>query len=298
MTISLFDTEKKLSFKTKPIFKYVYFLPNHDLKWTKNTFRKLKVKNDPDFRLLVVGYYYGTIAKNLFPKTAVTVIDADPLAILANAYAVWLKCRFRKHSDISKLLFLDFYRLNQIINEAEVFLPTERYEWSLNLFKEFIIESFKNRNKIQDRLINYLFNQIFRTRAGDNRITLMRAPKGFCADILRLRLKGIAPDSVIVDDLTHIKTQQNFDAIMTNNSIDFTKKKKYFFKKIRVLVKNNGLVEISSYDARTIRWLSHLSRNKNVFLGNGIFWQTSTNGSMRYVKKLIRMGQTTHILKP
>jgi len=301
MAINLFDIEKNLSFKTKPVFKYVYVLPNHDIQWVKSVFRKLKIKNDPKFRLLVVGYCYGIIAKKFFPRAIITTIDADPLAILSNAYVVWLKYRFKKVNDISKMLFLDFYRLNRPIsvNEFEILLSIKRYQQSINLFKKFIIENFKNKNKIQDGLIKHLFNQIFRINIyNGNRVILKLAPKGFCADILKLRLGKIVPNSVIIDDLARLQIQRNFDAIMSNNSIDFTKNKKYFLKKIKGLIKKNGLIEISSYNAKTIRWLRYVSRNKNVFLGNGIFCETLTDNSMRYVQKPIRMGRITHILKP
>ncbi|MDD3434573.1 MAG: hypothetical protein PHD96_01460 [Candidatus Pacebacteria bacterium] len=293
------DLKNKLNVKNVPIFKYVYFLPNHDLQWIKNVLSKLCVKNVSTYNLLVVGYYYGTIVKTMFPNINVTVIDADPLAILSNAFAVWLNSDLRmKFKNISRVLFLDFYRLNHKYRLPKAKLSYDRYNQSLTLFQKFINKRIIGGKRLNKCSITHLFNTIYRIEFDDKNIFINRVPKGFCNDIIQYPLeKKLLPDKVIIGNLIKIKTNERYNAIITTNSIDFSKNKSKFLDKIRDLLLVYGLAEISSYNTKTNKMLHSICNNKKKFLGTSTFFDTTNKNSMTYFRKPIYLGRITHIFQ-
>jgi len=293
------DLKNKFNLKIKPIFKYVYFLPNHNLQWIKNVLSKLHVKDVPTYNLLIVGYYYGTIIKTMFPNINMTVIDADPLAILSNAFAAWLNSDLKmKFKNTSTILFLDFYQIGQKYKSLKVALPQNRYNQSLALFQKFIDKKIASSKHLSENLIRYLFNTIYRIEFDDGNIFINRVPKGICGNIIKYSLKKESgPKKIIIGNLTKIKINERYDAIITSNSIDFSKNKKKFLNNIHNLLSVNGLAEISSYNAKTNKILNSICNNKKFFLGDGIFFDTAKNNFMNYFKKSIYLGQISHILQ-
>ncbi len=293
------DLQNKLNFKIKPVFKYVYFLPNHDLRWIKNVLSELHIKDVPTYNLLVVGYYYGAIIKTMFSNINVTVIDTDPLGILSNAFAVWLNSDLKmKFKNILIALLLDFYYINQKYRLPRVGLPQGRYNQSLTLFQKFISKRIIGGKHLSKSLMKYLFNTIYRIEFDDKNIFINRVPKGFCSDIIKYPLKrNLSPEKIIIGNLVKIKFNECYDAIITSNSIDFSKNKKKFLDKIHDLLLVNGLAEISSYNTKTNEILNSICNNKKIFLGAGTFFDTTENGFMGYSRKSIYLEQISHIFQ-
>lgn len=293
--MNLESIEDKLGKGIIPVCKFVYFLPNHDFKWIKNLLTILKSRGLQNYNLLIVGYYYGALAKSLFPEKRVTVIDVDPLGILSNVFAVWLnlykKLKFR---ELSKTLFLDFYKANFRYKTLRSKISKFRYEYSTELFKEFIKENLSSKN--EKDLIEYLLRTIYRIEFCGDSFILNRAPKGFCTSIIKHPLK-FEPDEVIIGDFTKMEESKKYDAIITSNLIDFVKDKNQFLRKIQSLLSKNGWAEISSYNNDTNKMLKRLCKNEKTFLGTGTFFK-QYKYHIKYVWRSIYLSETTHIFKP
>jgi len=286
--------ENKLEIGVAPIFKYAYFLPNHDLNWTRNILKILRNRITTG-RLLVVGYYYASIIKSTFPELKVIAIDADPLNLLSNAFVVWLKLYKKlEFTTISKIIFLDFYKPGKRLKELKTELSVLRYFYSYNFFKEFFTSHFFC-GVANENFIEYLFRTIFRVKKHGSLFILNRAPKGVCADILRYPLKT-EPDEIIIKNLIDMRGWKKYHIIISNNAIDFSKNKDEFLKNIKSLLTKNGLAEISSYNKKTRKKLKKICKNKKTFLGTGVFYKMGRN-RIGYVRKSIYLDEITYILK-
>jgi len=289
--MNLKPLENKIQKDIVPVFSWVYFLPNHDRRWIKNIL-KIAERSSAGGRMLVVGYYYASIIKSNFINSKVTAIDADPLGLLSNAFAVWLKLYKKlKFQEILKILFLDFYTPDK---ENTTRLSRARYVKSLKFFKEFLslqLPKIANNKNLVERL----FKLIYRITSRDKFLILNQMSKGICADIIKYPLKA-EPDEIIVANLIEINSAEKYQFMSLNNSIDFIKNKKAFLRKVKSLLLDNGLAEISSYNVETQKNLKKICHNKKIFLGTGVFYKRGKDG-VQYFKEPIYLNEISYILK-
>jgi len=285
--------ENKIQKDFVPVFSRVYFLPNHDRQWIKNILRIVKQSSRllAGSRILVIGYYYASIIKSNFINSKVTAIDVDPLGLLSNAFAIWLKLYKKlKFQKIFKILFFDFYTPGK---ENTRKLPRARYIKSLSFFKEFLrLQLPKVANN--QTLAEYLFKLIYRITSCDKFLILDQMPKGICADIIKYPLRAV-PDEIIAANIMELNSIPKYQFISLNNSIDFVKNKKSFLHKVKSLLLDNGVAEISSYNIETQKILKNCY-NKRIFLGTGVFYKRNKNGP-QYSKKSIYLNEISYIFK-
>jgi len=284
----------KTELRNASVSKFVYFLPNHDFEWIDNLLTALKTRDSSKYNLLIVGYYYGAIAKSIFPKLRVSVIDNNPLGILSNAFAVWLNLHKKLESKkISRILFAEFYRTNSRHRTLRVKLSKHRYQYSLGFFREFFGGGLSGRKK---ESIEYLFRTIYQIKSDRDCLILDRIPKGFSSEILNYPL-NLEPDKIIVKNFLELSNRNKYNIIITSNLIDFIKDKNKFLEKAQSLLLKGGRVEISSYNKRTNEMLGYLYKNKQSFLGTGTFFKQIKN-YFTYIKRPIYLDKITHILQP
>lgn len=287
-------TSLNLNKCVEPINKQVFLLPNHDSIWLKYLIKIIEVNNCK--KILVVGYLYGLILSEVLVDRDVVIVDNDPLAILAQSFAVWLTKTLKKNSALVRsLLFLDYYKINQDNFETKKVLTAERYERTFLLFNKFVNLHLKNEKLSNESIIN-LYRLIFQIESSKDKFYIVLKRKGFNYFILQNDFtRPIFGNRIIVDSLTNVKG--DFDFIITTNVIDYLEDKNEFINKMHDLLREGGFVELHTYKKEVQDFIKNKYKpDKSKRFAYAFLFQEKSD-CFRYIKKKIFLNKTFFVIK-
>lgn len=255
----------------------VYFLPNQDRRWLDFTLSEALKQTKHSKILVIGGVLYGSYLST--KSLDVTVIEKNPLAAILQLYVCYLLNKGLDSDQIKERLLLDKF-----------IKPDGRYVFESKCAKseyKSVLSNFSKFCHQKSETVDKIFQKAFRVKIKKDSVLIKISPKGF--DIASFaNQKFRLPKKIIISDISGVKdVGEEYDLIVTNNTIDFFDGPEDFMDIMLKFIKPSSVIEITTYRNDIAEYLSRRFNNrKKQDIGKAYVYEKATKDAF-VIKSLV-----------